>query len=110
MSASVRECHATLFDLVGLSGRGQLAPACGNAWSCRAGMSSSVISPLARWSRLLVPREAVVGALRGEGVKGAKLNQVGPASGFAHYSILIGAEHGGVDEIDDFVNRLRPYL
>jgi len=57
-----------------------------------------------------VPREAVVGALRGEGVKGAKLNQVGPASGFAHYSILIGAEHGGVDEIDDFVNRLRPYL
>jgi hypothetical protein len=53
---------------------------------------------------------AVVGALRGEGVKGAKLNQVGPASGFAHYSILIGAEHGGVDEIDDFVNRLRPHL
>jgi hypothetical protein len=28
-----------------------------SAWSCRAGMSSSVISPLARWRRLLVPRE-----------------------------------------------------
>jgi hypothetical protein len=53
---------------------------------------------------------ALISALRAEGLAGVALDQVGPASGVGHYSVIVGARQGSHDEIDEFVNGLRAHL